>query len=59
MNLPLKVADWPAKWRQLFEERASLIEFQSNLSRDTAEFRAEQDVRRTAAQEPKPERTPA
>ncbi len=56
MNLPLKVADWPARWRELYEERAALIEFQANLSRDTAEFRAEEDIRKVATREPKPEK---
>jgi len=54
VNLPLKVADWPAPWRERFEERAGIIEFMGNLSRQTAEFRAEQDVRKQAAQESQP-----
>jgi hypothetical protein len=36
-----------------------VIEFQGNLSRSTAEFRAEQDVRKRAAMEPKKERVNA
>jgi hypothetical protein len=48
MNLPEKVSQWPSDWRQLFEERAGIIEFMSNLSRPTAEFRAEQDIRKLA-----------
>lgn len=46
--LPDKVANWPTEWRELFEERAGIIEFMSNLSRSTAEFRAEQDIRKLA-----------
>jgi hypothetical protein len=53
MNLPLNIAAWPANWRELYEERAGIIEFQANLSRPTAEFRAEQDVRKLAAQSKK------
>jgi hypothetical protein len=59
MTLPPNIAAWPAKWRELYEERAALIEFQANLSRPTAEFRAEQDVRKQAAMEPKKERVNA
>ena len=50
MNLPPNRAAWPTKWRELFEERAALIEYQANLSRETAEFRAEIDIRKQAAQ---------
>ena len=50
MNLPPNRAAWPAFWKELFEERAALIEYQANLSRETAEFRAEIDIRKQAAQ---------
>ena len=53
MNLPFKVVDWPAPWRERFEERAGIIEFMGNLSRQTAEFRAEQDVRKLATEREK------
>jgi hypothetical protein len=33
------------------------MEFQANLSRETAEFRAEQDVRKQSATEKREERT--
>lgn len=56
MTLPPNRAAWPKKWRELFEERAGLIEFQANLSRQTAEFRAEQDIRKVAAYEKREER---
>jgi hypothetical protein len=49
LKLPDRIADWPKKWRELYEERAALIEYQANLLRSTAEFRAEQDTRKQAA----------
>ena len=48
MNLPLKRDRWPADWLQLFEERAGIIEFCGNVSRLTAEARAEADIRKLA-----------
>ncbi len=57
MNLPPNRAAWPARYRELFEERAGIIEFMSNVSRQTAEFRAEQDIRKLAATEKRQERT--
>ena len=57
MNLPATRDRWPALWRERFEERAAIIEFMGNLSRPTAELRAEQDVRKQAAQEKREERT--
>ncbi len=51
MNLPPNPAAWPARWRDLYEERAGIIEYQSNVSRLTAETRAEMDIRKIAAQE--------
>lgn len=59
MNLPANPAAWPKYWRELYEERAALIEYQANLSRETAEFRAQIDVRRQAAMEPRKERVSA
>lgn len=51
MNLPPNPAAWPKRWRELYEERAGIIEFQGNVSRETAEFRAQMDVRKQAAEE--------
>jgi hypothetical protein len=51
MILPRNVADWPLCWREIFEERAGIMEFQGNLSRAEAERKAELDVRRQAAGE--------
>ena len=51
MNLPANRAAWPARWRELYEERAGIVEFQANVSRFAAETRAEMDIRKIAAQE--------
>ncbi len=57
MNLPANRAAWPPLWKERFEERAAIMEFMGNLSRQTAEFRAEIDVRKLAAAEKREERT--
>lgn len=51
MTLPPNIAAWPKKWRELYEERAGIMEFQSvgTMSRQVAEIRAEQDIRKIAA----------
>lgn len=59
MNLPANPAAWPARYRELYEERAGIIEFMAGLTRQTAEFRAEQDIRKIAAQEGKREKVSA
>ena len=51
MNLPAQIDRWPKLWRERYEERAGIIEFQGNVTRGTAEIRAEQDVRKLAAEE--------
>jgi hypothetical protein len=56
MNLPPNPAAWPARWKELYEERAAIVEFMGNLSRSTAEFRAQADVRKQAAMEKREER---
>ena len=48
MNLPEKLRDWPPEWLELWSERAGIIEYMANVSRFTAEFRAEQDIRKQA-----------
>ena len=45
VNLPSKVTDWPPEWRESFEERAAIIEFDGNSSRTKAEQVAEKCVR--------------
>ncbi len=57
MNLPANRAAWPTLWKERFEERAGIIEFMAGLTRQTAEFRAEQDIRKVAAAEKREERT--
>ena len=57
MNLPPNPAAWPARWRELYEERAGIIEYQANVSRETAETRAQIDIRKIAAQETREKRT--
>ena len=44
--LPDNIDAWPRKYRELYEERAAIIEFQGNMSRTDAEFRAECDIRK-------------
>ena len=56
MNLPPNRAAWPQRWKELFEERAGIMEFQGNLSRLAAETRAELDCRKQAAMEGEAER---
>jgi hypothetical protein len=52
MILPLKIADWPLHWKELFEERAGIIEFSGRgVTRESAEFWAEKDIRRQASRE--------
>jgi hypothetical protein len=35
-----QLAAWPQEWRDLWEERASIMEFEGNLARDDAERQA-------------------
>jgi hypothetical protein len=57
MNLPANPAAWPARWKELWEERSGIIEYEANVSRFTAETRAQIDIRRLAAAEKREERT--
>jgi hypothetical protein len=50
MNLPLDKSRWPTWALDLWAERAGIMEFDGGLSRQVAEIRAEQDVRKQAAQ---------
>jgi hypothetical protein len=45
LQLPKRVADWPPAWRELYEERAAIIEFQGNKNTQLAERLAEADIR--------------
>lgn len=51
MTLPPKIQDWPTEWRELWVERAGIMEFEGKWSRETAEWMAERDIRKIAAKE--------
>ena len=51
MTLPPKIAFWPKLYRELWEERAALMEFEAGYSRVEAEQSAEKDIREVAARE--------
>ena len=51
MQLPPDINDWPEFWRELYEERAGIIEFIANKPRVYAEIMAEKDIRRQAGEE--------
>ena len=44
-SLPPVVVDWPPVWREAFEERAAIMEFDGGLSRAEAEVGAEACIR--------------
>lgn len=44
-SLPERVADWPEAERELYEERAAILEFEGGLPRAEAEMVAEQMIR--------------
>jgi len=48
MKLAPKIADWPPEWRELYEERSAILEYEGNMSRKWAELEAEKDTRRHA-----------
>ena len=43
--LPPDLGSWPPEWREAFEERAGLMQFDGGLPRDRAEAEAERRVR--------------
>jgi len=51
VKLPTFLYNWPAYWQERWEERAAIMEFQGNMTREQAEKQAEQDIRRQAAEE--------
>jgi hypothetical protein len=59
MTLPPNPAAWPTRYRELLAERAAIMEYEGNLSRPVAEIRAEQDVRKLAAEERQKEKASA
>jgi hypothetical protein len=46
-ELPARIEDWPDGWREEFEERAAIMEYDGMLSRSEAEQWAETIVRAT------------
>lgn len=44
-TLPPNTADWPPRWRVIYEERAAIMEYDGVLPRQEAEQKAEQCVR--------------
>jgi hypothetical protein len=59
MTLPPNPAAWPPRWKELWAERAAIIEYEANVSRFTAETRAEMDIRKVAATERQKEKVSA
>ena len=45
VELPDVLADWPEEWREVFEERAAIMEYDGGLSQVDATARAEGIVR--------------
>lgn len=45
MKLPVHRSQWPDHAIVAFEERAGIMEFQGNLTREDAERKAEEDTR--------------
>ncbi|MCU1301938.1 MAG: hypothetical protein JWQ87_2222 [Candidatus Sulfotelmatobacter sp.] len=52
MILPAGVANWPDEWRELFVERAGIMEFDGGMTRKRAEQEAELDIRRMVERQP-------
>jgi hypothetical protein len=50
-----ELATWPAEWREDFEERAAIMEYDGNLPRAEAERLAFEDVNRRRPQRQKRE----
>lgn len=51
MKLSWNRDDWPERWKELWNERAAIMEYQGNLDRPSAEREAEIDVRKQAYKE--------
>jgi hypothetical protein len=56
MNLPPNIAAWPQLWREAFEERAAIMQFDGLMSQNQAELLAESELRREADEQPKQRR---
>ena len=49
MILPLSIRDWPAEWRELYEERAGIMQEQDgDMAKKMAEAKAAEDIRKVA-----------
>lgn len=48
MNLGPDVTTWPPEWRERYEERAAIHEYEANMPRAKAEAMAKVDTRRIA-----------
>ena len=51
VSLPAQLDRWPASYRDLYEERAGIMQFDGLMSRDQAELLAESEIRRQADEE--------
>jgi hypothetical protein len=49
MKLPASRAAWPSWAKEQFQERAAIIEMDAQMPRAVAEYYAEMDVRKQAA----------
>lgn len=47
-RLPRSIQDWPLIWKEAYQERAGIMQFQGNLGKEEAEKLAEQDIRKLA-----------
>ena len=47
IDLPAVIDDWSDEWKESFDERAAILEFDGGLNRSTAEQRSE-ELQRTA-----------
>jgi hypothetical protein len=59
VSLPASIAAWPPCYREAFEERSAIMEYDAKLSRDQAELLAESEIRRQADREAGKERVSA
>ena len=53
-ELPSALAEWPAYWKDLFEERSGKLEFEDGFNRQEAETRAEAILRQEYARQNQP-----
>ena len=43
--LPRFIYRWPTFWQELWAERAAIMEFEGGMTRESAEKKAEEDIR--------------